>query len=150
MGIAGLSIAIVSLLFTIASFIFNRRLYLKHDKKLKDQQQFINEYEIKKIRRENEELSKADVRAYMKNRRPGSYSGTLVIKNHGKAPAYNINMQYLPRKSYTSLPNSEIQELLPGADKEYPVHLGFGNLNVSVRLTWTDASGFQECQCPLL
>lgn len=140
---------IASLIIAVSSLLFGLFIYLKHDKALKAQQKFINEYEIKKIRRENEELSKADVRAYMKNRRPGSCSGILVIKNHGKAPAHNIHMHYIPRRLYTDLP-LDIQELLPEAEQEFPIRLGFGNLIISVRLTWTDASGFQECQCPLL
>ena len=64
----------------------------------------INTFEIEKIKRENEELNKANVRAYMTYRHSGSYSGTLVIKNLGKAPAYNINMHYLPHKIYRDYP----------------------------------------------
>lgn len=74
MIIASFIIAVLSLLFTAFT-------YFKHDKKLKEQQTIINEYEISKMQKEIVEQKKADVLAFITNvSGMENSSGTLVVK----------------------------------------------------------------------
>ena len=141
MAIASLIIAIVSLLFGVYT-------YFRHDKKLKEQQHIINEYQITKLKYEITEAKKAMVRASVINvSGTCPWTGTLVIKNYGKAIAHNI---YFTRLSYgtkgSCLPSSLfLKQLLPQEQQEYPLSWGFGfGGDIGIRLGWTDESGEQQ------
>lgn len=137
--------AIASLIIAIFSLLFGAYTYFKHDKKLKEQQQIINKYQIIRLQKEIDESKKAMVRASVINiSGTCPWTGTLVIKNYGKATAYNL---YFTRLSYGSkgscLPSPLfLKQLLPQEQQEYPLSWGFGfGGDIDVRLTWTDESG---------
>lgn len=136
---------IVSLVVALGTLAFALYTYLKHDKELKAQQKFINKYEIERIKKEVVVQKKADVRAYVTNIR-GDYNhtGTLVVKNYGKAVARNVQLvshSFFQRKNY-SIPHIEIKELLPEIQQEYQLRWGFGDGGeIPVHITWSDESG---------
>lgn len=71
--------------------------YFKHDKKLKAQERVINEYQINKIKKEDEENKKA----YIKGNTCTGNRGQTVLKifNCGKAIARNIRVEGLDADS---------------------------------------------------
>ena len=84
---------IVSLVVGICALIFSIGVYVIHDRKLKQQQKIIYEYQLRVIEKEFDEHNKAEVRASIINRQcdhSGNRSGTFIIKNYGKATAYNV------------------------------------------------------------
>lgn len=131
---------IVSLVIAFGSLALALYTYFKHDKELKAQQKFINTYEIEKIKKEVVVQKKADVRAYVIDVHGESvHTGTLVIKNHGQAPAYNIRVHRLSYYKGQCLPNPEISELLPKAQQEYSLRWPFyDGGEIPIRITWSD------------
>ena len=88
-----------SLVIAILSFFFAVFTYIKHDKVLKEQQKKNNYYQIAKIEKEETEQKKAIIRAFMSNiSGQMNRSGTLVIKNYGKATAHNVQFRFLTFK----------------------------------------------------
>lgn len=67
--------------------------YFKHDKKIKAQEQIINDYQINKIAKENEESKKASIRGNIIKGDRGKR--TLKVYNCGKAAARNIRVEGL-------------------------------------------------------
>ena len=138
--------AAASLIIAILSLLLGAFTYFRHDRKLKEQQKIINEYQITKLQREIGEAKKAEVKATVINvSGSGNYTGTLVIKNYGKGTACNVRFsrcssehrkRYIPSLSYT--------QLLPQEQQETPLQWGFedgGGGNINVILSWTDESG---------
>lgn len=137
--------AIASLIIALISLLFGAFTYFRHDRKLKEQQKIINEYQITKLQREIGEAKKAEVKATVVNisHVGGSFSGTLLIKNYGKGAASNV---YFTRRSFGNkgsfLPSLTYPQLLPQEQQETPLSWGFGfGGNVEVILSWTDESG---------
>lgn len=67
--------------------------YFKHDKKIKAQEQIINDYQINKIAKENEESKKASIRGNIIKGDKGKR--TLKVYNCGKATARDIRVEGL-------------------------------------------------------
>lgn len=67
--------------------------YFKHDKKIKAQEQIINDYQINKIAKENEEIKKASIRGNIIKDDRGKR--TLKVYNCGKATARDIRVEGL-------------------------------------------------------
>lgn len=67
--------------------------YFKHDKKIKAQEQIINDYQINKIAKENEEIKKASIRGNIIKGDRGKR--TLKVYNCGKATARDIRVEGL-------------------------------------------------------
>lgn len=86
MDIWGLIISIVAL----AASAFT---YLKHDKKLKDQERKINEYQLRQIEKEDIESKKAAIRGNIVKGLKGNR--TLKVYNSGRAIARNIRIEGL-------------------------------------------------------
>ena len=82
-----------SLLLSILALIASVFTYFKHDKKLKEQERRINEYQLKQIEKEDLESKKAAIRG---NIVKGLKSGrTLKVYNSGRATARNIRVEGL-------------------------------------------------------
>lgn len=77
--------------------------YFKHDKKIKAQEQIINDYQINKIAKENEESKKASIRGNIINGDRGKR--TLKEYNCGKAAARNIRVEGLDIESLAVMRN---------------------------------------------
>ena len=136
--------AVTSLIIAILSLLFGAFTYFRHDRKLKEQQKIINEYQIMKLQREIGEAKKAEVRATVVNRSHigSSFSGTLLIKNYGKVVATHVlfrAIQYCPN---LSLPSVTYSQLLPQEQQETPLTWVFGGGgSIDILLSWNDESG---------
>ena len=88
-----LIVAIAAFVVSLGALIFSAYTYSKHDKKIKAQEQIINDYQINKIKKEDEESRKANIKG---NIYPGN-KGKLILKvfNSGKAIARNIRVEGL-------------------------------------------------------
>lgn len=88
-----LIVAIAAFVVSLGALVFSAYTYSKHDKKIKAQEQIINDYQINKIKREEEDSRKAYIKG---NIYPGS-KGKLILKvfNSGKAIARNIRVEGL-------------------------------------------------------
>ena len=134
MDIAGFIIAVLSLAFGAFT-------YLRHDKKLKEQQAIINAYEIQKHQQESVEQKKADVRASMINKFVSDFcTGTLVIKNYGKATAQRVFVSCQTHKHTKSLPAFiPIDQLVSQEYREFPVSWHFfDGGEYQVTISWSD------------
>lgn len=82
-----------SLLLSILALIASVFTYFKHDKKLKEQERKINEYQLKQIEQENLESKKAAIRGNIVKGLKGGR--TLKVYNSGRATARNIRVEGL-------------------------------------------------------
>jgi len=122
----------------ICALLFSVGLYIVHDRKLKQQQKVLNEYQLKVV----EQNKKAEVRVAIINKqsdRLGNKSGTLVIKNYGKATAYNVRIE---QELYTefSVVKHYYQQILPQEKNETDVKYQW-DTDRPVVVTWDDESG---------
>lgn len=136
MDVLGLIISILAL----AASVFT---YLKHDKKLKDQERRINDYQLKQIEKEYLASKKAEIRGnIVKGLKQGNR--TLKIFNSGRAVARNIRVEGL-----------EVNGLWHRADKLFPyelmnpqdyteliiqLYVGYPS-TIKLRYIWDDESG---------
>ena len=136
--------AVTSLIIAILSLLFGAFTYFRHDRKLKEQQKIINEYQITKLQREIGEAKKAEIKATIINRSDsgGCYSGTLLIKNYGKGVATHVLFRTIQYRHSLSLPSITYSQLLPQEQQETPLTWEFGGGgSIDVLLSWNDESG---------
>lgn len=88
-----LIVAIAAFVVSLGALIFSAYTYSKHDKKIKDQEQIINDYQINKIKKEDEESRKASIKGNIIKGNRGKLC--LRIFNAGKASARNIRVEGL-------------------------------------------------------
>lgn len=88
-----LIVAIAAFVVSLGALVFSAYTYSKHDKKIKAQEQIINDYQINKIAKENEESKKASIRGNIIKGDKGKR--TLKVYNCGKATARNIRVEGL-------------------------------------------------------
>ena len=86
MGLASIIISILALLGSLATYII-------HDRKIKEQEEIINTYQLAKFKEEEEDKRKALVCGDIIKKESGHR--ILKIYNKGKANATNINIQGL-------------------------------------------------------
>lgn len=98
-----LIVAIAALVVSLGALIFSAYTYSKHDKKIKAQEQIINDYQINKIAKENEESKKASIRGNIIRGDRGKR--TLKVFNCGKAIASNIRVEGLNTDSLAVMRN---------------------------------------------
>ena len=99
-----------SLIISVLALIASVFTYLRHDKKLKEQERRINEYQLKQIEKEDLESKKAAIRG---NIVKGLKSGrTLKVYNSGRATARNIRVGGL-----------DVNGLIHRADELFPYEL---------------------------
>lgn len=131
---------VVSLIVGICALLFSIGVYIIHDRKFKQQQKVLNEYQLKVL----EQNKKAEVRASIINKQcdhSGNRSGALVIKNYGKATAYNVRVR-IEHELYTgfSVVKHCYQQLLPQEKKETDVRYRW-DTEGPVVVTWDDEYG---------
>ena len=98
-----LIVAIAAFVVSLGALIFSAYTYSKHDKKIKAQEQIINDYQINKIAKENEENKKASIRGNIIKGDRGKR--TLKVYNCGKAAACNIRVEGLDIESLAVMRN---------------------------------------------
>lgn len=99
-----------SLIISVLALIASVFTYLMHDKKLKEQERRINEYQLKQIEKEDLESKKAAIRGNIIKGLKGVR--TLKVYNSGRATAHNIRIEGL-----------DVNELFHRADKLFPYEL---------------------------
>lgn len=133
---------VVSLIVGICALLFSIWVYIVHDRELKQQQKVLNEYQLQVLEQNIAEQKRAEVRVSIKNKksdRLGNKSGTLVIKNCGKATAYNVRIE---QELYTGFSVVKLcyQQLLSQEGQETEVKYRW-DTEGSVVVTWDDESG---------
>ena len=133
----------MSLIISFLAFAFAIYVYILHDRKLNTQQKILNTYQLSIIEKNLVEDKKADIRVSIINkqhsRSSNSWTGTLLIKNIGKATAMNV--RFRPKyNSMSPLQNLSFpQRLLPKEEYEIPLHWyweTFGETHIIV--LWDD------------
>ena len=99
-----------SLIISVLALIASVFTYLRHDKKLKEQERRINEYQLKQIEKEDLESKKAAIRGNIVKGLKGGR--TLKVYNSGRATARNIRVEGL-----------DVNGLIHRADELFPYEL---------------------------
>lgn len=138
-------ISYISLAVSLLAFGGGVYTYFVHDKRLKEQQALLNDLNIEKLKRENREQAKADVRvSWTIDKDPQNFSmhnfyydsGTIRVTNFGKATAYNIRIR---QKGYSNIICYDIEQLAPNESREYHETWERGNLrDATVIVQWDD------------
>lgn len=130
------------LIISILALAASAFTYFMHDKKLKDQERKINEYQLKQIEKEDLESKKAAIRGNIVKNLKGNR--TLKVYNSGRAIARNIRIEGLG-----------VEGLFHRADEVFPYELMnpqdytevnimlFNNCAPTIKLKyiWDDESG---------
>ncbi len=77
-------------LIALGTFCFTVWVYRTHDQRLKTQQDQINEFNLRKLKQEEEERKKAIIQAYAIKNETGTR--TIEVYNRGKAIARNFKL----------------------------------------------------------
>ena len=131
---------IISSFLSSLAIILTIVMYLKHDKRLKKQEEMLNAYQLKKIEEEESESKKAQVRGNLIKGLKGRRD--LRVYNTGKSPAKNIIITFMEDsdKNVTTIPYSSPFEFLNTNDHfdiiMYPIVSATHVLKV--KLTWED------------
>ena len=99
-----------SLIISVLALIASVFTYLRHDKKLKEQERRINEYQLKQIEKEDLESNQAAIRGNIVKGLKGGR--TLKVYNSGRATARNIRVEGL-----------DVNGLIHRADELFPYEL---------------------------
>lgn len=131
-----------SLIIAILALLFSAFTYLKHDKKLKDQERKINDYQLKKIEKDDLESKKAAIRGNIIKSPKGHV--TLKVYNSGRAAARNIRIEGLeiPGLFYNADGLLPYELMNPQDYTEISIML-FNNCFPTIKLKyiWDDESG---------
>lgn len=141
-------ISYISLAVSLLAFGGGIYTYFVHDKRLKEQQALLNDLNIEKLKRENREQAKADVRVSLAiDKDPQNFSmhnfyndsGTIRVTNFGKATAYNIRIR---QKGYSNIICYDIEQLAPNEYRVYHETWESGKLSSAVVIAqWDDECG---------
>lgn len=138
---------IISLIVGICALLFAIGVYIIHDRKLKQQQKILNEYQLKVLEQNIAEQKKAEVRVAIINKQcdhSGNTSGTLIIKNYGKATAYNVRFEREYKRDVYAFDScwGGYSQLLPQESQEKYVKYSWDTGGqVEAVVTWDDESG---------
>lgn len=137
-----LIVAIAAFVVSLGALIFSAYTYSKHDKKIKAQEQIINDYQINKIAKENEESKKASIRGNIIKGDKGKR--TLKVYNCGKATARDIRVEGLDIGSLAVMRNDLFPyELMNPQDyTEVVIWVVKGNPStIKLKYVWDDDFG---------
>lgn len=131
-----------SLIISVLALIASIFTYFMHDKKLKEQERKINEYQLKQIEKENLENKKAAIRGNIVKGLKGGR--TLKIFNSGRATARNIRIDGLDVDGVFYMPQDLFPyELMNPQDyTELTMHLTYGcPSTIKLKYIWDDEFG---------
>lgn len=131
-----------SLIISVLALIASVFTYLRHDKKLKEQERKINEYQLKQIEKEDLESKKAAIRGNIVKGLKGER--TLKIFNSGRATARNIRIDGLDVDGVFYMPQDLFPyELMNPQDyAELTLHLTYGcPSTIKLKYIWDDEYG---------
>ena len=130
---------ILSALLALLAFGFSFYTFFAHDRRLKKQENLLNEYQLRSLAQNEEENKKAIIRA--KAVKYNSGNRTLYIYNTGKAKARNLKVE-MPNgdQVYASRPDFPLnyEELLPDASREVILLLSEGDDELTLTFEWED------------
>ena len=139
---------IVSIILSVLALSFSAYTFFAHDRKLKEQERQLNDYQLRSLLQSEEENKKAVIRAKAVN--TGRGKRTLYINNEGKAKAKNVVVVLPNGEDIISNPQFPIQytELIPDAPREVILFLTEGDDELTLNYTWDDeyATGNKETQ----
>lgn len=129
-----------SLILSIIALLGSLATYIVHDRKIKKQEAKINEYQLAKIKEEEEDSKKAQVCGniikYDKGKR------VLKVYNKGKAPAKNIRIEGIEENMFF-----DGTELLPfgllNPQEAFELTFNIYNINqhiLKITIHWDDLS----------
>ena len=129
----------ISIIIAALSLAFSCYTFFAHDRRLKKQEQLLNEYQLRLMAQSEEENKKAVIRA-----KSVKYTGgkrTLFIYNTGKAKAHNLKVDMVEDEqviaSRPDLPQT-YEELLPDASREILLLLTEGDDEITLEFEWED------------
>lgn len=128
-----------SLIISVFALIASVFTYFKHDKKLKEQERKINEYQLKRIEKEDIESKKATIRGNIIQGFNGKR--TLKVYNSGRAAARNIRIDGLDVDCVFYMPQDLFPyELMNPQDyAELTLHLTYGcPSTIKLKYIWDD------------
>jgi len=82
-----------SLILSMLAILGSIFTYFYHDRKIKNQEKRLNEYQLKKFELEDIENQKAQIKGNVT--KTGTGNRALIIFNAGKSTAYNIRLEIL-------------------------------------------------------
>ena len=131
MEVASLALSIIAVL---GSFL----TYLNHDRRLKKQEELINNFEIEKRRLEENEKKKAHIKGNIVTHSKGLRK--FVIFNAGKATAYNIRTEILSDMNGIFYGEIKPFEMLNPQDSfENNMQLAYGHFpTLKIKYIWDD------------
>lgn len=131
---------IISIALSAFAIVLTITMYLKHDKRLKKQEEKLNAYQLKKIDEEESENKKALIKGNIVKGNKGSR--VLKIFNSGKSVARNIRVEYLGDMEYIFPRDDHFPyELLnPQDGSEIFLLLAEGASKLHVKFIWNDDS----------
>ncbi|MBN9312933.1 MAG: hypothetical protein BGO40_02755 [Chryseobacterium sp. 39-10] len=128
-----------SLIISILAFSFSCYTYYANDKKIKEQEKKLNDYQLQKNEKEQIEEKKAILKIHQFRESPGCL--ILEIKNIGKSAAENINIEFTPSEhnEFFLLDDFPFPYLNPNDKTEVVMHLHDAMPNLfEVKLDWKD------------
>ena len=130
---------VLSIVIAILALGFSCYTFFAHDRRLKKQENQINEYQLRSMVQSEDDNKKAVIRA-----KALKYTGgkrTLYICNTGKAKARNLNVD-IPNEDeiYASSPEFPLhyEELLSDASREVTLLLSEGDDELTLTFEWED------------
>lgn len=130
---------VITALLAIFAFGFSLYTFFAHDRRLKKQENLLNEYQLRLMALGEDELKQAVVRAEIGSRNKGNR--TVYIANYGKAKASNLRIELINEDEiYASNPELpwDIKELLPRAHRDILLLLSEGNDEATFKFSWDD------------
>lgn len=131
-----------SLIISVLALIASVFTYLRHDKKLKEQERRINEYQLKQIEKEDLENKKAAIRGNIVKGLKGGR--TLKVYNSGRATARNIRVEGLDVNGifYIRRDIFPYELMNPQDYTELTMHLTYGcPSTIKLKYIWDDEFG---------
>ena len=135
---------IASLLISTITLLGGVFMFWRYDRRIKSQEERLNEYQIRKNKQEEEDNKKAKIAANVVK----GDKGKRIIKvyNCGIADAYNINFEFEfdddSDETKIFVTNMEVfpyKKLTPSSGTEFYIHMTNSTPNViDVKLTWKD------------
>lgn len=132
-SVIALVVSVLTLLFTIATYII-------HDRKIKTQELKLINYQLKQIEHEKEQLLVAKLESSLS---PNRGSRTLTTINYGKSPARNVRIEIISESDSVAYLKKPPHPILKYGEKiSHPLHLVESNDNsLTIRYYWDDDSG---------
>jgi hypothetical protein len=133
--------ALAGFIISILAFLFSLFIYFVHDKKIKDQTELINAYQLKKIDKENIENKKAKLEAsVVKN---NNSHRTIIVLNKGRSIARNASIIVPDNNKFYICRNPSPIDIIPQMSVQIVIELFLGYPNIiELQFEWDDA--FQE------